>query len=240
MALIEDSDLTKLAAQTQAALVQMATLAKTTGSASAQVGGSADSGAGAGVSGVSPPVIGAIDVATAVAAASAAPTAFDHAQMLQVLTVQLVDDSVSTRMATLAWFSMLHAKMPLQIFEQIGEIAPALLKSLSDSADKVVRRDLRLLAELSTCTTDPPNQLEAKEADAFFNSFVVDLLHLFSSDRELLDYRGSFIIRHLSIYVNAEKLFRALAGNLLHEEDLEFAKRMVQNLNLILLTSPEL
>ena len=82
--------------------------------------------------------------------------------------------------------------------------------------------------------------VEAKEAGAFFNSFIVDLLRLFSTDRELLEYRGSFIIRHLSTFVNAEKLYRALAGNLLQEEDLEFANRMVQNLNLILLTSPEL
>ena len=44
----------------------------------------------------------------------------------------------------------------------------------------------------------------------------------------------------MSTFVNAEKLYRALAGNLLQEEDLEFANRMVQNLNLILLTSPEL
>ena len=160
--------------------------------------------------------------------------------MLQVLTVQLLDDSVATRMATLSWFSMLHAKMPIETFERIREIAPALLKSLSDSADKVVRRDLKLLAELSTCTSDPPNALEAKEADAFFNSFIVDLLRLFSTDKELLEYRGSFIIRHLSTFVNAEKVYRALADNLLQEEDLEFANRMVQNLNLILLTSPEL
>ena len=171
---------------------------------------------------------------------SPASIGFDHGQMLQVLTVQLLDDSVATRMATLSWFSMLHAKIPIQTFERIREIAPALLKSLSDSADKVVRRDLKLLAELSTCTSDPPNVLEAQEADAFFNSFIVDLLRLFSTDRELLEYRGSFIIRHLSTFVNAEKLYRALAGNLLQEEDLEFANRMVQNLNLILLTSPEL
>ena len=69
---------------------------------------------------------------------------------------------------------------------------------------------------------------------------MVDLLALFSTDRELLEYRGSFIIRHLSTFVDPEKLYRALAGNLLQEDDLEFANRMVQNLNLILLTSPEL
>jgi len=185
---------------------------------------------------------GTPEQAQAAAEAAVPPSyhGFDHGQMLQVLTVQLLDDSVATRMATLAWFSMLHAKIPIQTFERIREIAPALLKSLSDSADKVVRRDLKLLAELSTCTSNPPNAVEAKEAGAFFNSFIVDLLRLFSTDRELLEYRGSFIIRHLSTFVNAEKLYRALAGNLLQEEDLEFANRMVQNLNLILLTSPEL
>lgn len=41
---------------------------------------------------------------------------------------------------------------------------------------------------------------------------MLDLMALFSSDRDLLSARGSFIIRNLCILLEAEKLYRALAG----------------------------
>lgn len=85
-------------------------------------------------------------------------------------------------------------------------------------------------------------------------------MSLFGTDRELLATRGSFIVRNLCTLLEAEKLYRAFAGELLGvgangplnisptralgilltEDDLEFAPLMVQNLNLILLTAPEL
>jgi len=55
-----------------------------------------------------------------------------------------------------------------------------------------------------------------------------------------LEHRGSLIVRHLSLFLNAEKIYRALAKTLETEEDLEFASLMVLTLNLILLTAPEL
>lgn len=179
-------------------------------------------------------------------------TYFAPGAVIDVLAVQLLDDSVATRMATLTWFSMLHDKMPLQVFDNITKVAPVLLKSLSDSADKVVRLSLKVLAELST---PPGSELQPGVArpDAasaspallaaatdFFNSFIVDLLRLFNTERELLEYRGAFIVRHLALFTDPEKVFKALANNLLHENDLDFANKMVQNLNLILLTAPEL
>ena len=57
-----------------------------------------------------------------------------------------------------------------------------------------------------------------KLADSFFERIMIDILKLFSTDRELFEQRGSFIIRQLSIFVDTKKIFKELAGILLKEE----------------------
>lgn len=69
---------------------------------------------------------------------------------------------------------------------------------------------------------------------------MMNLLELFSTDRKLLDMRGSLIIRQLCLNMNTERIYRAFAEILEKEEDLEFASSIIQKLNLILITSPEL
>lgn len=49
-----------------------------------------------------------------------------------------------------------------------------------------------------------------------------------STDRDLLETQGSFIIRQLCVLLNPEMIYRALAGILLQEDDLDFAGLMVQ------------
>ena len=85
----------------------------------------------------------------------------------------------------------------------------------------------------------------------------MNLLELFSTDRRLLETRGSLIIRQLCLNLNTEKIYRAFAEILEKEDvsspiiqmtvlhgmlfkDLEFASVIVQKLNIILITSPEL
>lgn len=90
-----------------------------------------------------------------------------------------------------------------------AEILPALLKTLSDTSEAVVKKDLELLAQIS-------------KNDDYFNQLMVNLLTLFSSDRKLLEQRGSLIIRQLSLNLNAERIYKTLAENLEKETDLEF------------------
>lgn len=84
---------------------------------------------------------------------------------------------------------------------------PALLKTLSDSSDEVIKHDLLLLAQISTSSEEN-----------YFKSFMVNLLELFSTDRRLLDHRGSLIIRQLCLNLNTERIYRALAEILEKEE----------------------
>lgn len=85
---------------------------------------------------------------------------------------------------------------------------PVLLKTLSDPAEEVIKRDLRLLAQISSSSSD----------ETYFTSFMVNLLELFSTDRRLLETRGSLIIRQLCVNLNAERIYRTLAEILEKEE----------------------
>jgi len=67
-----------------------------------------------------------------------------------------------------------------------------------------------------------------------------DLINLFSTDRKLLENRGNLIIRQLCLYIKPEQIYRALAKILDTADEPEFARTMIQTLNLILLTSTEL
>lgn len=122
---------------------------------------------------------------------------------------------------------------------------PALLKTLSDTSDTVVTRDLQLLSQISK-----------NSDDSYFMFFMVNLLKLFCTDRRLLETRGNLIIRQLCLNLSPERIYRTMADCLekdevthlpcllvtegLMEQDVEFASIMVQNLNNNLITAPEL
>lgn len=154
---------------------------------------------------------------------------FDYQLMVNSLTLQFLNTHESPRISSLDWLLMLHKKAPNKTFTPDDGTFPVLLKTLSDPSEEVVKRDLRLLAQISSHTD--------KE---YFYKFMADLLSLFSTDRRLLENRGSLIIRQLCLSLDSEQIYRTFASILEKDKDLEFAAMMVQNLNLILMTSPEL
>lgn len=78
--------------------------------------------------------------------------------------------------------------------------------------------------------------------NAYFTKFMISLLDMFKLDQQSTEpkEREYFIIRQLSHLLNAEDIFQSFSKILVIEEDLDFAKKMVQTLNTILLTSTEL
>nr|CAD7431855.1 unnamed protein product [Timema monikensis] len=136
------------------------------------------------------------------------------------------------------------------MFLYIEKLFPELRRALSDSSDEVVQQDLEVLAEIisspsvtsSSDDADSENQLPSNShgMNPYFSKFVISLLKLFSSDRHLLEDRGSFIIRQLCILLNSEDIYTTLSMILKTEENVKFASIMVENLNTILLTSSEL
>ncbi|KAI0751034.1 ARM repeat-containing protein [Daedaleopsis nitida] len=153
----------------------------------------------------------------------------DYQGTVAALTIQFLSEHEETRVAALKWLIMLHQKAPKKILAMDDGTFPALLKTLSDSSEEVIKQDLQLLAQISSSSEE-----------GYFKLFMNNLLELFSTDRGLLDSRGSLIIRQLCLNLNTERIYRTFAEILEKEEDLEFASVMVQKLNMILITSPEL
>lgn len=89
---------------------------------------------------------------------------------------------------------------------------PVLLKCLSDPSEEVIKRDLQLLAQISSSS-----------GDSYFTVFIVNLLELFSTDRRLLETRGSLIIRQLCVNLNSERIYRTCAEILEKEEVSHFS-----------------
>ncbi|KAG1705081.1 Protein VAC14 [Nymphon striatum] len=179
---------------------------------------------------------------------------FDIQPVIEVLKKNVIHKSTATRIAALRWIYHLHTKIPNKIFNQIEAIFPILLKTLSDSCDEVVLLDLQVLSEISASPAGKNITLSSEEDEnlielikkqpssmnPYFTKFIIALLEIFQTDNQLLEDRGSFIIRQLCILLNSEDIYRTLSEILQHQEDMKFISHMIQTLNTILLTSTEL
>ncbi|OAV99037.1 hypothetical protein PTTG_02423 [Puccinia triticina 1-1 BBBD Race 1] len=163
------------------------------------------------------------------------PDPLDYALTVNALTLQFLNEYEETRLAALKWLMMLHNKVPNKILTLEDGTFPALLKTLSDDSEAVIRYDLELLSQISLRSL-----MNTEEEGYYFRHFMWNLLSLFGTDRNLLESRGNLIVRILCKNLNAERIYKSFAEYLEADEDLEFASSMVQNLTLIMITSPEL
>lgn len=152
---------------------------------------------------------------------------FELLPIIHTLTVELLSEHVTTRVAALHWIYMLHEKDAVEINKFISDILPALLKAVSDAADEVVLINLQVLARIAL------DEIQ-------FNRVLNSIVQLFYEDRVLLETRGALVIRKLCSLLDSASIYLALAKILGSKADLEFISLMVQTLNLILLTAPEL
>ncbi|CAN8266874.1 unnamed protein product [Cochlearia groenlandica] len=152
---------------------------------------------------------------------------FDVGAILSVARRQLSSDYEATRIEALNWISTLLNKHRTEVLCFLNDIFDTLLKALSDSSDDVVLLVLEVHAGVAK---DPQH----------FRQLIVFLVHNFRADNSLLERRGALIVRRLCVLLDAERVYRELSTILEGEDNLDFASTMVQALNLILLTSPEL
>jgi vacuole morphology and inheritance protein 14 len=152
----------------------------------------------------------------------------DFESTVNALTLLFLNEHEKTRVVAIEWLLMLHKKSPRRVISTDSGTFPALLKTLTDQSELVVKKDLELLAQISFYS-----------GDEYFSKIISSLLSLFSTDRNLLEARGSLIVRQLCIHLDSEWIFKTFAEILDAEEDLEFAGIMVQTLNLILVTASE-
>lgn len=147
---------------------------------------------------------------------------------------------------------MLMKKRKDDMNEFVHDLIPVLLRTLSDPSDTVVLLDLQVLSRISLAHQEGmEGAMESEKEEAQFSLVLNAILQLFANDRNLLETRGSLIIRKLCVLLNAESVYIRMAEALASYETslegggadvatLEFVSTMVQTLNLILLTASEL
>jgi vacuole morphology and inheritance protein 14 len=159
--------------------------------------------------------------------------AVDLEPLVTLLPQQLLSPHLTSRLSALRWAAMLLGKAPAQILRHLDRLFPALLRTLHDADEAVVRLDLEVIARFALGPDGAPDAAQLEMV-------LVNVLTLFASDIKFLEARGSLILRLLCTFLDAVTVFEAAARLLLQTLDHEFTVVMVQTLNLILLTSPEL
>lgn len=195
---------------------------------------------------------------------------FDLQPLLETLMQELLEkEDVPTKLAVLRWINMLMEKRKMDMNAYIEELLPVLLRTLSDPNDQVVLLNLQVLSRISLARrTDsqevdiPGIETDEETEEARFQLVLNAILNLFAQDRQLLETRGSLIVRKLCVLLNAKSVYIRMADALASYEisgdlansngkkkngmgcadpvTLEFVSTMVQTLNLILLTASEL
>lgn len=176
---------------------------------------------------------------------------FELKELLETLKKELLHkDDVPTKMAALRWINMLMEKRKIDMNNYIEDLLPVLLRTLSDRSDAVVLLNLQVLSRISLAQRCDKGTVSNETEEMQFQLVLNAILNLFAQDRQLLETRGSLIIRKLCVLLNARSVYIRMASTLSsyelvdgHPADaatLDFVSTMVQTLNLILLTASEL
>ncbi|PIK58698.1 hypothetical protein BSL78_04381 [Apostichopus japonicus] len=176
--------------------------------------------------------------------------------LVKVLTEYIHRKEMGTKIAVLDWIKHLLEKTPNMIFQHMSDIFPELSKTLCDETDEVVLYDLEVIAMIVQSEAGPSERSTSHSSieigkgkpalvaehgmNVYFTHCMNNLLETFAGNADLLKTKGSFIIRQLCLFLNAEHIYRSLSEILLETHELKFSTEMVQLLNEILLTSSEL
>ena len=134
-----------------------------------------------------------------------------------------------TWLEALRWLSVLLDRNHDEVLSMLDELLPLLFSATADGSETVVLKALEVEASIAKGMPE-------------FQRLVAALLDRFRGEKgtQLLHSRGSLVIRRLCSLLGSEKVFMTVSTLLVREQDLPFASSMVQALNLILLTAPEL
>lgn len=163
----------------------------------------------------------------------------DSAATVSALGKHLDSQEKVTRLAALQWLTALYSarEKPAIILSpsySYDDLLVKLLAPLGDPSDEVVSQDLELLGLML-------RDSDKKE----FQSFVEQLVETFEDSQQLFTHRGKFICLQLCLQLSPERIFRAFAEIVASQDSRDtgesgFACLLIQNLNSILLTAPEL
>eukprot|EP01139_Manchomonas_bermudensis_P010442 Amastigsp_a340473_24.p1 type:complete len:705 gc:universal Amastigsp_a340473_24:27-2141(+) len=163
-----------------------------------------------------------------VALMSATTLAFSYGALVDVLTAQLDSPWVATRSSALQWLLMLHLRSAEALGPLVDTLIATLLRVLLDRSVRVVRLALEVLAKIAA--TDRTN----------FQAVFSRLFAMIRAHPSMLDDRAALVLRQFAVYLSPVEMYSELARLVLAEPLLGFARRVVETLNVILLTAPEL
>ncbi|CAJ1385852.1 unnamed protein product [Effrenium voratum] len=157
--------------------------------------------------------------------------------------------------ACLQWICLLLVHRPQQMLQRkiVKELFMPIFESLNHANDEVVIASLRVLAQLMETT--PSDQLgiedllakesvrradgAKEEPQKSLFTFIVDrLLEELEKQRDMLETRGRLMIHQLCGHLDPRRLFVTVARAIPAQEK-NFAQKLVQTFNWILLTSAE-
>eukprot|EP01096_Ripella_sp_DP13-Kostka_P007613 TRINITY_DN2790_c0_g3_i1.p1 TRINITY_DN2790_c0_g3~~TRINITY_DN2790_c0_g3_i1.p1 ORF type:complete len:708 (-),score=278.57 TRINITY_DN2790_c0_g3_i1:3212-5269(-) len=134
----------------------------------------------------------------------------------------------ATKVAALNWIILLENKF----LEHIEPLAETLIESsmplLSDQSETVLRLLIEMWVRLAT-------------KDHFFERLMELIIDHFYENHHFLEPRGSVILRGMGKIIQPEKIFSVMAKILQQREgNLGVTSVIIQHLNIILLTTPEM
>lgn len=163
---------------------------------------------------------------------------------------------VVVQVACLQWICLLLADSPQQMLqkETMKELFMPIFENLMHPHDQVVIASLRVMAQIMEA--HPVEELTIEDffqdrcVDTFtaprapgpvdlFTKIVERLLLVFSSEREMLESRGRLMIRQLCGHLDPRRLYVTVARAIQQEPNKDFAQKLVQTFNWILLTAAE-
>lgn len=163
-------------------------------------------------------------------------TVFDVQPILHTLTTLLLQKpspAVPSTMGALKWFRMLFRKLPNEMDAHSERLFKALLTTLQNKEYTVVEQAIIVLAGM----TRTDGQTDQKK----FRLVLNHLLVVFRTHRKIfLIEKERFIIRKLCVRLGSIEVLQTLAAIVAESEDEQFASQMVEALNLIVLTAPEM
>eukprot|EP01059_Diplonema_ambulator_P019619 TRINITY_DN33242_c0_g1_i1.p1 TRINITY_DN33242_c0_g1~~TRINITY_DN33242_c0_g1_i1.p1 ORF type:complete len:689 (+),score=261.47 TRINITY_DN33242_c0_g1_i1:58-2067(+) len=148
--------------------------------------------------------------------------------VFQALTESLSSPEIATKSSALEWLHMVLDSHRDLISTSFESIFPDLLRLLGDPSDQVVELSLQVLAMIT------------KDSNTTFHRFLSELVAFLQEDNYKHMSRAGTIIKILAKITPPEELFSILASILPTVPDVGFVSSLVTNLNIILLTSPEL
>eukprot|EP01064_Diplonema_japonicum_P010068 TRINITY_DN1741_c2_g4_i1.p1 TRINITY_DN1741_c2_g4~~TRINITY_DN1741_c2_g4_i1.p1 ORF type:complete len:674 (+),score=173.09 TRINITY_DN1741_c2_g4_i1:134-2155(+) len=144
------------------------------------------------------------------------------------LTNSLSSGEIATKSSALQWLHMVLEAYPDLISSSYPSLFPDLLRLLGDPSDQVVELSLQVLAMIT------------RGSSSNFHRFLSELVSFLQVDGFKHMSRAGMIVKILAKITPPEELFSILASIIPTVTDLGFVSSLVTNLNIVLLTSPEL